>query len=195
MLYSSGRIGWLRASYRAQSEVTRSEMFLGMSQKKVLKFPSRAKPSEQVVTGESALDVLSWSGCDGNMVKWWREAGWGWLLGTCLQPCLSKPLHSLFPELHGCIYSLPPPSPSSPLLSLSTSHPPAASPARSPFPSPFIYLFILPKARLGCDVFQLPLRTLIDNPLEIIRFLFASVTHLYFIHVLLFWQINVSTAR
>lgn len=59
MLYSSGRIGWLRASYRAQSEVTRSEMFLGMSQKKVLKFPSRAKPSEQVVTGESALDVLS----------------------------------------------------------------------------------------------------------------------------------------
>ena len=40
-----------------------------------------------------------------------------------------------------------------------------------------------------------PLRVLINNPLEIILFLFASVTQLYFIHVLLFWQINVSTAQ
>lgn len=47
----------------------RNEIFLGISEKKILKFPSISKTSEQVGIGEPALYLLFHNGYDENMAE------------------------------------------------------------------------------------------------------------------------------
>lgn len=173
--------------------------FLGYLRKRFLNFPAYPKP----LSRWGLETLLSTCSSTMAMMKTWQSDEERLIYDDCLVPAFSLafPSHSIFYfpiswvtwfNIFFFFYSFPPfplpphpsPPPPLPLLLLLLL-----------LLSLLFHLLFLLKACLDCDFCQLPLRVLIINPLEIILFLFGSVTQMYFIHMLLFWQINVSTAQ